>query len=98
MKVCRFIGQNWNSKNNIVLQVFLPAISGHVPPQMVRAISAFMEFCYLTQQSQIDDDTLAQIDVAVACFHREHEIFKDVGVCEDFSLPRQHSLSHYCHL
>jgi hypothetical protein len=54
-----------------------------------------MEFCYLARRSQIDDNTLAQIDVAVARFHREREIFKDVGVREDFSLPRQHSLSHY---
>ncbi|KAF8220321.1 hypothetical protein L208DRAFT_1334474, partial [Tricholoma matsutake] len=30
-----------------LMKVFLPAIAGHVPPQMVQAISAFMEFCYL---------------------------------------------------
>ena len=98
MKVCKFTWQNWKFSNNITVQVFLPAISGHVPPQMVRAISAFMEFCYLARRSQIDDDTLAQIDVAVARFHHEREIFKDVGVREDFLLPRQHSLSHYHHL
>src|ERR1700691_1270673 len=77
------------------MQVFLPAIAGHVPPQMVRAISAFMEFCYLARRSQIDEDTLSQLDAAIACFHHEREIFKIAGVREDFSLPRQHSLCHY---
>ena len=79
-------------------QVFLPAISGHVLAQMVHAISAFMEFCYLVQRSQIDEDTLAAIDTAVDRFHRERVIFIEVGIREDFSLPCQHSLLHYYHL
>ncbi|KAF8262344.1 hypothetical protein EI94DRAFT_1773205 [Lactarius quietus] len=78
-----------------LMKVYLPAIAGHVPPQMVRAIAAFMEFCYLVRRSQLDEDTLHQIDVAVARFHQEREIFKETGVRDDFSLPRQHSMSHY---
>ena len=62
---------------------------------MVRAITAFMEFCYLVRRSQLDEDTLDQIDSSVARFHQEHEIFKETGVRDDFSLPRQHSISHY---
>ena len=75
--------------------MYLPAIAGHVPPQMVRAIAAFMEFCYLVRRSQLDEDTLDQIDSSVARFHQECEIFKETGVRDDFSLPRQHSISHY---
>jgi hypothetical protein len=80
-------------------QVYLPAISGHVPPQMVRAISRFMEFCYLVRRSTIDEDTLAAIDTAVIQFHQERAIFQETGVRPDgFSLPRQHSMVHYRHL
>ena len=75
--------------------MYLPAIVGHVPPQMVRAIAAFMEFSYLVRRSQLDEDTLDQIDTAVARFHQEREIFKEMGVRDDFALPRQHSLCHY---
>ncbi|KAH8978900.1 hypothetical protein EDB86DRAFT_3108365 [Lactarius hatsudake] len=78
-----------------LMKVYLPAIVGYVPPQMVRAIAAFMEFCYLARRSQLDEDTLDQIDMAVAHFRQEREIFEDTGVREDFSLPRQHSISHY---
>jgi len=38
------------------------------------------------------------INDAVCHFHLEQEIFKDVGVHEHFSLPRQHFMVHYCTL
>jgi len=65
---------------------------------MVRAVSAFTEFCYLARRSQIDETTLNLIDAAIERFHREREIFIEVGVREDLSLPRQHSLMHYSSL
>ncbi|KAI0283461.1 hypothetical protein BC826DRAFT_1093833 [Russula brevipes] len=78
-----------------LMKVFLPAIVGHVPSRMVRALSAFMEFCYLVCRSEIDEDTLAAIQDAVGRFHQERQIFIEAGIHEDFSLPRQHSLTHY---
>jgi hypothetical protein len=65
---------------------------------MVRAVSAFLEFCYLVRRSQIDSTTLDQIDKAITRFHKERQIFIETQVRTDFSLPRQHSLSHYCFL
>lgn len=83
-------------RSNITFQVYLPAIEGHVPPQMVRALSAFLEFCYLVRRDVIDEDTLDQIDNALARFHRDRDIFIQSGVRMDgISLPRQHSLKHY---
>ncbi|KAG5640456.1 hypothetical protein DXG03_008589 [Asterophora parasitica] len=81
-----------------LMKVYLPAIAGHVPSQLVRAISAFLEYCYLVRQSEITEDTLAAIDNALARFHAIREIFITSGVREDFLLPRQHSLVHYRHL
>ena len=80
-------------------KVFLPAITGHVPTDMVRAISAFSEFCSLVRRSVISEDSLLSIDEAVISFHHYREIFCNVGVRPTgFSLPRQHSLVHYHHL
>jgi hypothetical protein len=63
---------------------------------MVKAISAFTEFCYLVRRSVISEDTLESIDAALASFHHYREIFRITGVRpEGFSLPRQHSLQHY---
>ncbi len=47
---------------------------------MVRAISTFMEFCYLVRQHIVDKDTLDEIDRVVAQFHVERKIFRDTGV------------------
>ena len=77
-----------------ILQVYLPAIAGHVPPQMVRAISSFMEFCYLVRRSILDDDDLDAIDGAVADFHRDRVAFNEIRP-DGYSLPRQHSIVHY---
>ena len=62
---------------------------------MVKAIRAFLEFCYLVRRSVISEDTLEAIDNALARFHYHREIFRDVGVRDQFNLPRQHSLVHY---
>jgi len=73
----------------------LPAIAGHVPLGMVRALSAFLEFCYLVRRSVINEETLEAISTAVDHFHDERTIFQTTGVCAHFSLPRQHAMVHY---
>ncbi|KAF7368420.1 hypothetical protein MVEN_00164700 [Mycena venus] len=79
-----------------LMKVYLPAIEGHVPAQMIRALSAFLEFCYLVRRNIISERTLDQIDAALARFHHERTIFEESGVCPNgFCLPHQHSLTHY---
>jgi len=38
---------------------------------MVRALSAFLDFCYLVQWSVLNEATLDAIDAAIARFHQE---------------------------
>ncbi len=79
-------------------QVFLPAISGHVPEGMVCALTAFTDFCYLVRRAVLDEDNLVELDNTLARYHTEREIFRTLGVVKNFSLPRQHSMVHYRHL
>ena len=65
-----------------------------MPPQIVRAISSFIEFCYLVRRSVLDDNDLEAIDAAVADFHRDRVAFDEIRP-DGYSLPRQHSLVHY---
>lgn len=76
-------------------QVYLAAITGHVPDGIVRTFSAFMEFCYLVRRDTINEDTLAAVDEALRRFHQERTIFEEDVRTEGISLPRQHSLKHY---
>ena len=62
---------------------------------MVQALSAFMDFCYLVRRNTLDESTLDAIDTAVDRFHANRVIFEDVGIRNNFSLPRQHSMKHF---
>ncbi|KAI5987021.1 hypothetical protein EDD15DRAFT_2372740 [Pisolithus albus] len=79
-----------------LMKVYLPAIEGHVPNDVVQAFRAFLEFCYIVRQNVITDDTLEELKDALQRFHLYRKIFQELGVRpEGFSLPRQHSLMHY---
>ncbi|KAI0357042.1 hypothetical protein OH77DRAFT_1531956 [Trametes cingulata] len=95
-------GQNFSqwtgNDSKALMKVFLPAIVGHVPDDMVRCLAAFLDFCYLARLSSHDSATLRAMDDALSRFHALRHIFEDVGIRPDgFSLPRQHSLVHYVH-
>ncbi|KAF7349140.1 hypothetical protein MVEN_01436200 [Mycena venus] len=82
-----------------LMKVYLPAIEGHVPAQMLRTFSAFLDFCYLVRRNVVNEATLTAIDAALARYHHERTIFVDSGVCPNgFCLPRQYSLTHYRYL
>ena len=80
------------------VQVYLPAIEGHVPDEMVKAMRAFLDFCYIARRDIHDTQSLAAMDDALHRFHHYREIFRTTGVRDDFNLPRQHSLIHYLKL
>ena len=63
---------------------------------MMRAIRAFLEFCYIARRNVIDTQSLKALEDALSRFHQYRTIFEDCGVrTEGFNLPRQHFLIHY---
>ncbi|KAG1724326.1 uncharacterized protein EDB91DRAFT_1269275 [Suillus paluster] len=78
-----------------LMKVYLPAIEGHLPTDIVCAFHALLEFCYLVRHNIITDDALVKIEDALSRFHHYHELFKMSGAIPTFSLPCQHSLKHY---
>ncbi|KAI6155534.1 hypothetical protein BKA82DRAFT_4326700 [Pisolithus tinctorius] len=73
-----------------LMKVYIATIQGYVPRDMVRTFRAFLKFCYLR--------TLAEINDALGRFHYYREVFRNAGVVDSFSLPRQHAMKHYHHL
>ncbi|KAI5980702.1 hypothetical protein EDD15DRAFT_2205358 [Pisolithus albus] len=63
-----------------LMKVYLPAIEGHVPSDIVHTFRAFLEFCYIVRQNVITEDMLSDLKMALDRFHRYREIFRDVGV------------------
>ncbi|KIK34770.1 hypothetical protein CY34DRAFT_17485 [Suillus luteus UH-Slu-Lm8-n1] len=78
-----------------LMKVYISAIEGHVPTEMVHVFHACLEFCYIAQHDIIMDDTLNTMEDAIQRFRTYREIFKTAGVRDHFSLPHQHSISHY---
>ena len=75
--------------------MYLHAIQGHVPPNIIRALRAFLEFCYIARRNSLTEQNLDQLKDAVSRFHQYREVFISSGVRSDFLMPRQHSIMHY---
>ncbi|KAG1752758.1 hypothetical protein EDD22DRAFT_981647 [Suillus occidentalis] len=70
-----------------LMKVYLPAIRGHVPRDIIRSI-----------HEALTVDDLVQLQDALDRFHQYREVFKTTGVRLTFSLPHQHSLQHYARM
>ncbi|KAI0310524.1 hypothetical protein OF83DRAFT_1166623 [Amylostereum chailletii] len=82
-----------------LMKVYVNAIEGHVPRDMVRAITAYLDFCYIARKSELLETDLDDLDEALARFHQYRVVFQQYGVrapgLEGLSLPRQHAMKHY---
>jgi len=76
--------------------VYVPAIVGYVPDEIVRCMATFLDACYITRRQDIDSEALDALDAALGDFRQLREVFRIPGVRPTgFSLPRQHALFHY---
>ncbi|KDQ58372.1 hypothetical protein JAAARDRAFT_128445 [Jaapia argillacea MUCL 33604] len=89
--------KQWTGNDSkALMKVFLPAIVGYVPDDMVRCIAAFLDFCYLARRPSHDSPCLASMAEALGRFHHYRVIFEEEGIRPNgFSLPRQHAMVHY---
>ena|SRR5882762_1787785 len=77
-------------------QVYLTALEGHVPSEMIHTLCAFIEFCYIVRQDVHDTDTLNELQDGLTWFQHYHTIFQTSGICPNgFNLSHQHSRLHY---
>ena len=73
----------------------IPLPGRQVPSRMVRATRALLDFLFLAQFPSHMMHTLCRLEEALTCFHNNKDVFHDVGVHENFNLPKVHSLLHY---
>ncbi|KAG1818094.1 uncharacterized protein BJ212DRAFT_1446566 [Suillus subaureus] len=88
--------KQWTGDNSkALMKVYLPTIEGYVLVDVVCAFQALLEFCYLIHCNVITKKSLSEIEDVLTCFCTYHKVFKTTRVVTTFSLPRQHSMSHY---
>ncbi len=76
-------------------QIYIAAICGHVPQDMVQCLSVFMNYCYIVCCNAITTSNITHFQHHLADFHQFWQIFITTGARKDFSLPCQHALMHY---
>ena len=63
---------------------------------MVKALQAFLDFCYIVRHDVHDTQSLEALEDALDRFHQHRKIFKMSGVrLNGFNLPRSHAAVHY---
>lgn len=99
MKVCLHDRPNLQALMCPFIQVYLPALSGLVDFDVIKAIASFLDFCYIARRQDLNEDSLKALERALKDFHKHREIFRTSGVRPDGfgTLPRQHSVIHYRH-
>ncbi|KAJ6624580.1 hypothetical protein B0H10DRAFT_1784667 [Mycena sp. CBHHK59/15] len=78
---------------SLVIDVQLP--DGHSSSQLVAAVRGLLDFVYLAQYPMHTSETLAHLENALQCFHDNKSIFVDLGIRDDFNLPKLHFCRHY---
>ena len=77
------------------LVVDLPIPGGIDTTRLVCAVRALLDFLYLAQYQCHTSETTDQLQDALLEFHNHKAIFMDLGVRENFNIPKLHSLTHY---
>ena len=76
--------------------MYLPAIEGYIPNKMVKALQAFLDFCYIVCHKVHDTQTIMALEDALDRFHQHRKIFVTTGIClSRYNLPCSHAAVHY---
>lgn len=77
----------------LIVDVRLP---GNLSSQsLFRATRSLLDFLYLAQYPVHTDATLTALDDALQEFHANREIFVELGIRDNFNIPKLHFLEHY---
>lgn len=77
----------------LVVDLGLP--DGKSPVRLVQAVRALLDFVYLAQYPLHSTESLDALEDALEEFHRNKEIFVELGIREHFHFPKLHFLRHY---
>ena len=96
----RVTGQEHDQMACILLGLIvdIPLPGGLSPVHLVQAVRALLDFLYLAQYPVHTDETLELLDDALDRFHANREIFVDLGVHNNFNIPKLHFACHYAEL
>ncbi|KAF6762532.1 hypothetical protein DFP72DRAFT_987054 [Ephemerocybe angulata] len=66
--------------SKVLMKVYLTAIVGYVPPEMVRCLAAFLDVCYIFRRNAITISALEKAEERLSIFYEMRKVFIDTGV------------------
>ena len=93
----RITGQEHSDISRIILGLIIgmKLPGNHSPARLLRAVRSILDFLYLAQLPVHTSETLKNLQAALDTFHNNKSIFVDLGIRENFNIPKLHSLQHY---
>ncbi|KAG1840328.1 hypothetical protein C8R48DRAFT_679620 [Suillus tomentosus] len=85
-QICRFI-------LGIIIDIRLP--NNLNAGRLLRAVQGLLDFLYLAQYPCHSSETLHSLDEALDLFHANKDIFIQLGIRNNFNLPKLHATRHY---
>ncbi|KAG2737915.1 hypothetical protein P692DRAFT_20883099 [Suillus brevipes Sb2] len=89
------ISQWTGTEHREMQRVFVGVLAGAVQPAVAVAARAILDFIYYAQFHSHTSQSLDALQSALDKFHRHKQIFVELGVWEDFNIPKMHSMQHY---
>ncbi|KAG6907625.1 hypothetical protein DXG01_008161 [Tephrocybe rancida] len=93
----RVSGQEHDYMCRILLGLVIdpPLLDGLSPARLLSAVRAMLDFLYLAQYPAHTDESLTLLNDALNDFHRNKDIFIDLGIRDSFNIPKLHWAQHY---
>ena len=76
-------------------KVFLGVIAGTVDKQVIKAVRGVVDFISYVRFEVHTEQSLEKMDRAWSAIHENKRIFLELGIRENFNIPKFHSLIHY---
>ncbi|KAG1843935.1 Zn-finger domain-containing protein [Suillus subalutaceus] len=89
------VSQWTGTEHREMQRVFMGVLAGAVQPTVIQAARAVLDFIYYAQFHAHTSQSLDALESALHEFHDHKHIFVDLGVHNDFNIPKMHSMQHY---
>ncbi|KAJ7314250.1 hypothetical protein DFH08DRAFT_716947 [Mycena albidolilacea] len=79
-------------------KVFAGLMAGHAEADVIKTVTAVIDFVQLSSLESHTTRSLAAMDIALDVFHENKEIFLELGARASqghFNIPKAHSMEHY---
>ncbi|GLB45659.1 putative protein Coprinopsis cinerea okayama7 130 [Lyophyllum shimeji] len=93
----RVSGQEHDQMCRILMGLVIdaPLPDGLSNARLIRAVRGLLDFLYLAQYPVHTDETLVLLEDALERFHENKDIFIDLGIRENYNIPKLHFARHY---